>query len=63
MEASKLKEHLILIANGVNENTSIEDIYQQLALLADIDESEEQHLRGETVTHQNVIERSKEWLK
>lgn len=63
METSKLKEHLIHIANGVNENTRLEDIYQQLALLADIDESEEQESRGETIPHQEVVQRSQEWLK
>jgi len=63
MSGSKLKEHLLKIADGITENTRLEDIYLQLALLADIDESEEQEARGETMLHQEVIERSREWLK
>ena len=63
METSKLKEHLMHIASTVNENTRLEDIYQQLALLADIDESEEQEGRGEIIPHQEAVQRSKEWLK
>jgi hypothetical protein len=63
METSKLKEHLIHIASKVDENTRLEDIYEQLALLADIEESEDQEARGETISHEDVVKHSGEWLK
>ncbi len=60
---NKLKEHLIEIANKVTDQTSLEDIYLQLALLTDIDESEEQEAKGEVLSHDEVKEKSEQWLK
>ena len=45
MSNSKLKEYLIQIADNVAEKTQMEDIYQQLSLLADIDEPKEEETR------------------
>lgn len=42
MSSEKLKEYLLQIADNVQESTKLDDIYDQLALLADIEESEEQ---------------------
>lgn len=63
MTAEKIKEYLRQIAENVTPETQLEDIYKQLALLADIDESEEQELKGETYTPDQVEKRSKEWLR
>lgn len=63
MSSEKLKEHLLQIAGDVKEDTRLDDIYDQLALLADIEESEEQVMRGDFVTQQEVEEKSKQWLK
>ena len=63
MKGEALKEYLIKIAENVDEKTELEDIYNQLALLNDIDESEEQEKRGEILTQKEVEEKSKEWLK
>jgi len=60
---NKLKEHLIEIANKVTDQTSLEDIYLQLSLLTDIDESEEQEANGDVLSHEEVIAKSDEWLK
>jgi len=60
---NKLKEHLIEIANKVTDQTSLKDIYLQLSLLTDIDESEEQEARGDVLSHEEVIAKSDEWLK
>ena len=59
----KLKEHLIQIAGRLTKDSTLEDVYDQLSLLADIEESEEQFENGETITHAEAIEESKEWLK
>jgi predicted transcriptional regulator len=61
--SNKLKEHLLEIASKVTDETSLEDIYLQLALLADIDESEEQETKGEILSHEEVIAKSEQWLK
>jgi hypothetical protein len=61
--ANKLKEHLLDIAGKITDETSLEDIYLQLSLLADIDESEEQEANGETLKHEEVVSKSGEWLK
>jgi len=62
MTPEKIKEYLKQIAENVTPETQLEDIYEQLALLSDIDESEEQELRGETLSQKEVEEKSKEWL-
>lgn len=60
---NKLKEHLLEIANKITDKTSLEDVYQQLALLADIEESEKEEAAGQTITHEEVISKSDEWLR
>ncbi|MCB9234592.1 MAG: hypothetical protein H6581_23250 [Bacteroidia bacterium] len=63
MNSLKLKEYLLQIADGVNEHTTLEDIYKQLSLLNDIDESAEEEERGEVISHNEVRELSRKWLK
>ena len=59
----KLREHLIQIADRLTPESTLEDVYEQLSLLADIAESEEQEVNGETLTQSEVESMSKEWLK
>jgi predicted transcriptional regulator len=63
MSSEKLKEYLHQIADNVNSETQLDDIYEQLALLDDIDQSEEQERLGKVVAHEEVVARAKEWLK
>ena len=63
MTSDKIKEYLMQIADNVKEGTSLNDIYEQLALLEDIDESEEQEKKGEISSHEEVVSRSRQWLK
>ena len=63
MKEVKLKEYLNQIADRLTEDSTLEDVYEQLSLLADIDESEEQVEKGEVLTQKEVEEKSKEWLK
>jgi hypothetical protein len=62
MEAN-LKDHLIQIADRLTPESTIEDVFEQLSLLSDIEISEEQERVGETLTHEEVDEASKGWLK
>ncbi len=63
MEKIKLKKSLIEIAEKVNDQTTVEDIYNQLAFLLDIEESEEQERNGKIFTQKQVEKMSKKWLK
>jgi predicted transcriptional regulator len=63
MKEVKLKEYLNQIADRLTEDSTLEDVYEQLSLLADIDESEDQVEKGEVLTQKEVEEKSKEWLK
>jgi len=63
MKEEKLKAYLKQIADRLTEDSTLEDVYEQLSLLADIEESEEQVSNGETLTQKEVEEKSNEWLK
>ena len=54
MKSERIKEYLKQIAENVTPQTQLEDIYEQLALLSDIDESEEQEQNGEILTQDQV---------
>lgn len=63
MKEVKLKEYLNQIADRLTKDSTLEDVYEQLSLLADIHDSEEQVEKGEVLSQKEVEERSKEWLK
>ena len=63
MKISSLKKHLLEIADKLTPDSTIEDVYAHLSLLADIDESEQQEKAGETLTQNQVQEASAKWLK
>lgn len=63
MKDVKLKKHLIKIANNLTPQSTLEDVYEQLAMLSDIEESEQQEKAGEVFSQQEVRSSSKEWLK
>ncbi len=63
MSGIKIKQSLLEIANRVNASTTLEDVYEQLALLADIEKSEEQEKLGQVYTHKEVEKKAKKWLK
>lgn len=60
MKEIKLKEYLGQIASRLTKDSTLEDVYEQLSLLADIDESQEQVQNGEVLTQKEVEEKSKE---
>jgi len=60
---TKLKEHLIQIADRLTSESTLEDVYEQLALLADIEISEQQEEDGQVLTQSEVELQSREWLK
>ncbi len=59
----KLKKHLIQIADNLKPESTLEDVYDQLSLLSDIEVSEEQERYGDVLTQKEVERKSREWLK
>lgn len=61
---TELKKHLIHIADRLTPDSTLEEVYEQQALLADIEISEEQERNGEVLTQAEVVQQqSEEWLK
>jgi len=63
MKQVALKKYLIQIAEKLTPESTLEDVYEQLSLLSDIDESEQQEKNGETLSQKDVQTMSKEWLR
>ncbi len=63
MKDVTLKKYLIQIADNLTPESTLEDIYEQLSLLSDIEESEQEEKRGEVLTQKEVQISSREWLR
>lgn len=63
MSGSKLKKTLLDIAGKLKTDSTIEDVYEQLAYLNDIDKAEEDVKAGRVYSHEQVKKMSKKWLK
>ena len=63
MTSIKIKQSLLEIANRIKANTTLEEVYEQLALLSDIEKSEEQEKQGKVFTHAELTKKAKKWLK
>ncbi len=63
MTAVTLKKYLIQIADKLTPESTLEDVYEQLSLLSDIDESEKQEKSGEILTQAEVQQKSRNWLR
>lgn len=63
MGGAKIKKSLLEIANRVKPSTTLEEVYEQLALLSDIEVAEEQEKYGKVSSHAEVKKRAKKWLK
>lgn len=58
-----VKSLLTEVMSKLTDESTMEDVYEQLALLSDIEISEEQERNGEVLTHEELKKRSQEWLK
>lgn len=63
METIKLKTYLSEITENVTEQTTVEEVFRQLKLLLDIEQSEWQEKKGLVYTHEEVKKEAEEWLK
>jgi hypothetical protein len=62
MKSNPLKKYLLEIADKVDENTTLEDIYEQLSFLNDIAISEKQYKNNETLSHSQLVKESENWF-
>ncbi|MFY0607287.1 MAG: hypothetical protein JXR10_11255 [Cyclobacteriaceae bacterium] len=60
---TQLQQHLKRIAENLTAESTLEDVYEQLSLLADIEISENQEKKGEVLSQEEVEKKSLEWLK
>ncbi len=58
-----LKEHLNTIAGLLTPDSTLEDVYEQLALLADIEKSEQDEQANRVFSTSEVKERLSQWAK
>lgn len=63
MKEVALKKYLTQIADKLTPESTLEDVYEQLSLLSDIDESEQQEKNGKTLSQTEVQSISHEWLR
>ncbi len=63
MKKVALKKYLIEIANKLTPESTLEDAYQHLSLLSDIEESEQQEKNSETFSQKEVQSKAVEWLR
>lgn len=63
MTALKIKQSLLEIAGRIKPTTTLEEVFQQLALLSDIETSELQEKQGKVITQSELKKKSKKWLK
>ena len=59
----KLKEHLNTIAGQLTPESTLEDVYEQLAMLADIEKSEQDEQANKVFTTSEVKARLNGWVK
>ncbi len=58
-----LKEHLNRIAEQLTDESTLEDVYDQLALLADIEKSEQDEKAGRLFSTKEAKSELDKWLK
>lgn len=63
MQKTDVKSLLTEVISRLTPESTLEDVYEQLALLSDIEMSEKQELNDQVYTHEEVEKRSQEWLK
>lgn len=55
---NSLKDQLITITNSLSKDDTVEDVYDQLSLLNDIEVSESEEKYGQTLSQKEVEEQS-----
>lgn len=62
IRGEKLKAYLHQIADSVDAETILQEVYHRLALLTDIEASEQAIKNGEILDNDVVFKNAREWL-
>ena len=62
LKGQALKRYLLSIIDKIDEETTVEDIFRQIALLEDIYIAEQQIDRGEEISQEELENRSETWI-
>ena len=63
LKGQALKRYLLKLIEKIDEKTTVEDIFKQIALLEDIHTSEQQIAGGEGIPQDVLEKRSQLWIK
>lgn len=63
LKGQVLKTYLLKIIEKIDDKTTVEDIFKQIALLEDIYTSEQQIAQGEGIPQEVLEKRSQLWIK
>lgn len=63
LKGQLLKNYLLKLVEKINEQTTVEDIFKQIALIEDIYIAEQQIAAGEGISQEELEKRSKLWIK
>ena len=63
MSGLKLKQTLLALADKIKPSTTLEEVYEQLALLSDIEKSELEIKEGKIIGNHLLKNSSKKWIK
>lgn len=63
LKGQELKSYLLRIIDKIDDQTTVEDIFKQIALLEDIYIAEEQIAQGEGIPQEELEKRSQLWIK
>lgn len=63
LKGQLLKTYLLQIIEKIDDKTTVEDVFKQIALLEDIYIAEQQIDRGEGITQEEIEKRSQQWGK
>lgn len=60
---STVKEYLTEIVSKIDDKTTLEEVYELLALLEDVDTSEREIEKGNLLKNEEAKKISQQWLK
>lgn len=63
LKGEELKTYLQMLIEKIDEQTTVEDIFKQIAMLEDIYISKQQIARGEGIPQKELEKQSKLWIK
>ncbi|MEL6590268.1 MAG: hypothetical protein AAFQ87_05185 [Bacteroidota bacterium] len=63
LKGQELKSYLKRLIDKIDDQTTVEDIFKQIALLEDVYTAETQITQGEFISQEDLEKRSQLWIK